>query len=134
MSPMSAEATVVRNYIDWILALPWYERTKDKLDLEEAERILNEDHYGLEKPKQRILEHLAVQKLVKWVRNQVLGKIINSRLVVKLRMDTEHPAKVRPPEPLAGAVGIFFGVGPGVVHAVLPDPFAGAVLAGQSSK
>ncbi|MBU0515058.1 MAG: LON peptidase substrate-binding domain-containing protein, partial [Proteobacteria bacterium] len=53
MSPMSAEATVVRNYIDWLLALPWYERTRDKMDLDEAERILDEDHYGLEKPKER---------------------------------------------------------------------------------
>ncbi len=72
MSPMSAEATVVRNYIDWILALPWYEKTKDKLDLEEAERILNEDHFGLEKPKQRILEHLAVQKLAKKIKGPIL--------------------------------------------------------------
>ena len=62
MSPMSAEATVVRNYIDWLLSLPWYEKTKDKLDLKEAEIILDEDHYGLEKPKERILEHLAVQR------------------------------------------------------------------------
>jgi len=51
MSPMSAEATVVRNYIDWLLALPWYERTKDKLDIDQASIILDEDHYGLEKPK-----------------------------------------------------------------------------------
>ena len=51
MSPMSAEATVVRNYIDWILALPWYDRTKDKMDINEAEAILEEDHYGLKKPR-----------------------------------------------------------------------------------
>jgi ATP-dependent Lon protease len=63
MSPMSAEATVIRNYLDWILALPWNEYTDDKLDLVEAERILEEDHYGLEKPKQRILEYLAVKQL-----------------------------------------------------------------------
>jgi ATP-dependent Lon protease len=61
MSPMSAEATVVRNYLDWFLALPWFEYTEDKLDIKEAERILEEDHYGLEKVKQRILEYLAVQ-------------------------------------------------------------------------
>ena len=61
---MSAEATVVRNYIDWILALPWYEKTEDKLDIAEAERILDEDHYGLKKVKERILEYLAVQALV----------------------------------------------------------------------
>jgi ATP-dependent Lon protease len=65
MSPMSAEATVVRNYIDWILALPWYEKTRSNLDMDKAEQILNDDHYGLEKPKERILEYLAVQSLVK---------------------------------------------------------------------
>ncbi|MBC8068915.1 MAG: endopeptidase La [Deltaproteobacteria bacterium] len=72
MSPMSAEATVVRNYIDVVLALPWVDRTEDKLDVEEAERILDEDHYGLEKPKQRIIEYLAVQKLVKKIRGPIL--------------------------------------------------------------
>ncbi|KPK29195.1 MAG: DNA-binding protein [Nitrospira bacterium SG8_3] len=72
MSPMSAEATVVRNYIDWILALPWYERTKDKMNIEEAETILEEDHYGLHKPKQRILEYLAVQTLTKKIKGPIL--------------------------------------------------------------
>jgi ATP-dependent Lon protease len=72
MSPMSAEATVVRNYIDWILSLPWHEKTKVKLDIEEAEAILEEDHYGLDKPKQRILEYLAVQRLTKKVRGPIL--------------------------------------------------------------
>ena len=72
MSPMSAEATVVRNYIDWILALPWHEKTRDLLDLNEAERILEEDHYGLEKPKERILEYLAVQSLVKKIKGPIL--------------------------------------------------------------
>ena len=72
MAPMSAEATVVRNYIDWILSLPWYEKTKDKHDIEEAERILNEDHYGLEKPKERILEYLAVQSLVGKMKGPIL--------------------------------------------------------------
>ncbi len=72
MAPMSAEATVVRNYIDWILSLPWYEKTKDKHDIVEAERILNEDHYGLEKPKERILEYLAVQSLVKKMKGPIL--------------------------------------------------------------
>jgi ATP-dependent Lon protease len=62
----------VRNYIDWILALPWYERSRDKIDLDEAERILDEDHYGLEKPKERILEYLAVQGLIKKVRGPIL--------------------------------------------------------------
>ena len=63
MSPMSAEATVVRNFIDWILSLPWNEFTDDKLDINEAEKVLEEDHYGLEKVKERILEYLAVQSL-----------------------------------------------------------------------
>jgi ATP-dependent Lon protease len=72
MSPMSAEATVVRNYIDWILSLPWFERTKDKIDIDEAARILDEDHYGLEKPKERILEYLAVQALVKKIKGPIL--------------------------------------------------------------
>jgi len=72
MSPMSAEATVVRNYIDWLLSLPWYDRTKDKLDIDEATRILDEDHYGLEKPKERILEYLAVQALVKKLKGPIL--------------------------------------------------------------
>ena len=72
MSPMSAEATVVRNYLDWFLALPWYEYTEDKLDIEEAERILEEDHYGLEKVKERILEYLAVQTLVGQLKGPIL--------------------------------------------------------------
>ncbi|MBW2091892.1 MAG: endopeptidase La, partial [Deltaproteobacteria bacterium] len=72
MSPQSAEATVVRNYIDWILSLPWYERTRDIMDIKEAERILDEDHYGLRKPKERILEYLAVQKLVKKIKGPIL--------------------------------------------------------------
>ncbi len=72
MSPMSAEATVVRNYIDWILTLPWYEYTKDKLDINEAEKILNDDHYGLKKPKERILEYLAVQAMVEKMKGPIL--------------------------------------------------------------
>ncbi len=72
MSPMSAEATVVRNYIDWILALPWFDRSRDRLDINGAERILDEDHYGLEKPKERILEYLAVQSLVKKNKGPIL--------------------------------------------------------------
>ncbi len=72
MSPMSAEATVVRNYIDWIISLPWYEQTRDKMDIEEAETILEEDHYGLKKPKERILEYLAVQTLTKKIKGPIL--------------------------------------------------------------
>ena len=72
MPSMSAEATVVRNYIDWFLALPWSHCTKDKLDLKEAERILDEDHYGLKEVKERILEYLAVQGLVKKIKGPIL--------------------------------------------------------------
>ena len=63
MSSMSAEATVVRNYIDWILSLPWIQYTEEKIDLKKATTILEQDHYGLEEVKTRVLEHLAVQKL-----------------------------------------------------------------------
>ncbi|MEA2626633.1 MAG: ATP-dependent Lon protease [Candidatus Binatota bacterium] len=72
MSPMSAEATVVRNYIDWLISLPWHEYTEDKLDIEDAEKILEEDHYGLEKVKQRILEYLAVQSLAGQLKGPIL--------------------------------------------------------------
>ena len=72
MSPMSAEATVVRNYIDWILSLPWMDVTKDKIDIVEAERVLHEDHYGLHKVKERILEYLAVQALVEKLKGPIL--------------------------------------------------------------
>jgi len=72
MSPMSAEATVVRNYVDWILALPWNEYKDEKKDIVEAERVLDEDHYGLEKPKERILEYLAVQTLVQRIKGPIL--------------------------------------------------------------
>ena len=65
MSPMSAEATVVRTYIDWILDLPWEKYRDENIDMDDAARILDEDHYGLKKVKERILEYLAVQHLVK---------------------------------------------------------------------
>ena len=72
MAPMSAEAAVVRNYVDWVLALPWGEKTEEKLDVIEAERILDQDHYGLKKVKERILEYLAVQALVKKLKGPIL--------------------------------------------------------------
>jgi ATP-dependent Lon protease len=65
MPPMSAEATVSRNYLDWLIAVPWYKKSKESRDLKRAEQILNEDHYGLEKIKDRILEFLAVRVLIK---------------------------------------------------------------------
>jgi ATP-dependent Lon protease len=72
MTPMSAEATVVRNYIDWLIGLPWFEKTRVRKDIDAAEKILNEDHFGLEKPKERILEYLAVQSLVSKIRGPIL--------------------------------------------------------------
>ncbi|MFP6627321.1 MAG: endopeptidase La [Deltaproteobacteria bacterium] len=72
MSPMSAEATVVRNYVDWLLALPWADYTEDEIDIDRAREILDEDHYGLEKVKERILEYLAVTKLVGGVKGPIL--------------------------------------------------------------
>ncbi|MBL0701969.1 MAG: endopeptidase La [Desulfosarcina sp.] len=72
MQPMSAEATVVRIYIDWILSLPWMKTGKVSDDINKAEAILNEDHYGLKKPKERILEYLAVQILVKKIKGPIL--------------------------------------------------------------
>ncbi|MHB8054923.1 MAG: LON peptidase substrate-binding domain-containing protein, partial [Candidatus Aminicenantales bacterium] len=75
MPPMSAEATVCRNYLDWLIALPWVKRSREKRNLKEAERILNDDHYGLEKVKERILEYLSVRQLVKTPRGVILGLI-----------------------------------------------------------
>ncbi len=73
MSPMSAEATVVRNYIDWLLSIPWEgESTEDRIDIAEAQQILDDDHFGLEKPKERILEYLAVQALTKKIKGPIL--------------------------------------------------------------
>ena len=72
MSPMSAEAAVVRNYIDWILALPWAEYGEEKKDLDHAEKILNNDHWGLEKVKERILEHIAVRCLSEKTQGPIL--------------------------------------------------------------
>ncbi|HVH73849.1 MAG TPA: endopeptidase La [Stellaceae bacterium] len=72
MSPMSAEATVVRNYLDWLLSVPWNNRTKIKRDIKSAEKVLNADHYGLEKVKERILEYLAVQQRMKKMKGPIL--------------------------------------------------------------
>ena len=69
---LSPESTVLRNYVDWLIAAPWSKRTKDNLDIEHAREILEEDHFGLEKPKERILEHIAVLNLVKEMKGQIL--------------------------------------------------------------
>ena len=72
-TPMvSPEATVIRNYLDWLIALPWNRKTRDNLDLKNARKVLDEDHYGLEEPKERILEYLAVLKLKGKIRGQVI--------------------------------------------------------------
>jgi ATP-dependent Lon protease len=73
MPPMSAEATVCRNYLDWITALPWDKKSREKRDIEKAKKILNEDHYGLDKVKDRILEYLSIRQLVKNPRGVILG-------------------------------------------------------------
>ncbi|MEM6649635.1 MAG: endopeptidase La [Pseudomonadota bacterium] len=72
MSPMSAESTVVRNYLDWLLSIPWNSKTKIKFDLEKAQNVLDDDHYGLEKVKERILEYLAVQKRTNKLKGPIL--------------------------------------------------------------
>lgn len=70
--PSSPEATVIRNYLDWLVDVPWNKRTKDNLDIENVRTILDEDHYGLDKPKERIVEHIAVLNLVKEMKGQIL--------------------------------------------------------------
>lgn len=72
MSPTSAEATVVRNYIEWMVSVPWKKKTRDRRDMAYAEKILEADHYGLDKVKERILEYLAVQTLVKKIKGPIL--------------------------------------------------------------
>jgi len=70
--PMSPESAVIRGYLDWMIGVPWQKRTKDNLDVEHVKQILDEDHFGLEKPKERILEHIAVLNLVREVKGQIL--------------------------------------------------------------
>lgn len=70
--PMSPESTVIRNYLDWLTDVPWSNKTKDNLDIKHVQKILDEDHFGLEKPKERIVEHIAVLNLVKSMRGQIL--------------------------------------------------------------
>ena len=72
MSPMAAEASVIRTYLDWLLMVPWQKETDDNLDILLAEKVLDEDHYGLEKPKERILEYLAVRKLTDTIKGPIL--------------------------------------------------------------
>jgi len=72
MSPMSAESSVIRNYLDWVLSLPWGKKTKVKKDINFAQKVLDEDHYGLEKVKERILEYLAVQSRINKIKGPIL--------------------------------------------------------------
>ncbi|HHZ16754.1 MAG TPA: endopeptidase La [Peptococcaceae bacterium] len=72
MPPMVAESAVIRSYLDWLLAIPWNNETEDRIDIKEAEKILNEDHYGLLKAKERILEYLAVRKLTKTIKGPII--------------------------------------------------------------
>lgn len=72
MPPMAAESGVIRTYLDWLLALPWRKTTRDRLDINQAEKVLNEDHYGLDKVKERILEYLAIRKLAKKLKGPIL--------------------------------------------------------------
>ncbi len=72
MPPMSSETAVVRNYLDWMISLPWNKKTKDKLDIDQAQKILQKNHYGLTKTKERVLEYLAVRKLTKQMKGSIL--------------------------------------------------------------
>ena len=91
MSPMSAEATVVRNYVDTLLSVPWKKRTKIRLDLKEAEDVLEADHYGLDKVKERILEYLAVQQRVRKLKGPILC-LVGPPGWVRPRWDSPSPA------------------------------------------
>ncbi|MCB0288601.1 MAG: endopeptidase La, partial [Calditrichaeota bacterium] len=70
--PFSPEYTVIRNYLDWMVQLPWQQKTNDRLDINAAQKILDEDHFGLEKPKDRIIEHLAVLKRIRKIKGPIL--------------------------------------------------------------
>src|SRR5436309_15912779 len=87
MSPMSAEATVVRNYLDWMLSLPWHKRSKIKRDIKSAERVVNADHFGLEKVKERILEYISVLQRIKKMKGPNLC-LVGSPGVGKTSVDT----------------------------------------------
>ena len=76
--PSSPESSVIRNYLDWLIDIPWVKRTKDNLDIANVRKILDEDHFGLDKPKERIVEHMAVLNLVKQMRGQILCSTILS--------------------------------------------------------
>jgi ATP-dependent Lon protease len=93
MSPMSAEATVVRNYLDWLLSIPWGVKGKVKRDLDDAQKVLDEDHYGLEKVKDRIVEYLAVQNRTNMLKGPILCLVPPTRSRGRARPDS---GRVRP--------------------------------------
>src|SRR5690625_7315885 len=68
----SSESSVIRNYLDWLISLPWNEKTEDMIEIDKASKVLDEDHYGLEKVKERILEYLAVQKLTDSIKGPII--------------------------------------------------------------
>jgi ATP-dependent Lon protease len=92
MSPMSAEATVVRNYLDWLLSIPWGVKGKVKKDLDEAQAVLDEDHYGLEKVKERIVEYLAVQKRTNMLKGPILC-LVGPRASARPRSGNRSPRR-----------------------------------------
>merc|ERR1712070_89482 len=94
MSPMSAEATVVRNYLDWLLCLPWGAKSRVKKDLNRAQKILDDDHYSLEKVKERIVEYLAVQQRSKKVKGPIMC-LVGPPGVGKKRKEKENNKKGR---------------------------------------
>ncbi|SME96029.1 endopeptidase La [Desulfovibrio gilichinskyi] len=140
MAPSSAEYTVVRNYVDWIMELPWNEYKSVKLDIAEARRILDEDHYGLEKPKERILEYMAVQSLVETIKGPILcfvgppgvGKTSIARSIARA-MDREFVrlslGGVRDEAEIRGHRRTYVGALPGkIIHSLRRCKFSNPVI------
>ena len=101
MSPMSAESGVIRTYLDWLLGLPWSALTTDRLDIDIAEKIMEEDHYGLEKVKERILEYLSVRKLTETMKGPILCLVGPPGVECAMRQkfaDTAAPTSARFPD------------------------------------
>ncbi len=140
MAPSSAEYTVVRNYVDWVMELPWNEYKSVKLDIAEARRILDEDHYGLEKPKERILEYMAVQSLVETIKGPILcfvgppgvGKTSIARSIARA-MDREFVrlslGGVRDEAEIRGHRRTYVGALPGkIIHSLRRCKFSNPVI------
>ncbi len=92
MSPMSAEATVVRNYLDWLLTIPWNKKSKIKIDLHNAEKILDQDHFGLDKVKERIVEYLAVQARATKIKGPILC-LVGPPVLARPRLRSQSPRR-----------------------------------------